>query len=432
MFQNGTTRRAAFNVLMVSGVDWCCAGVVAVLVISSFGVTGCGRQVPSEPAGAPGEHGGNNHGAGSPGTATAAGGVSSASSPAGATRRPTPADLAAFIQAELCLPPEQLTVEVQTDTPATAATEPAGSWIVPAKVTFRPQFDLFAPAPAGDAALAEFQRLDQEREALARWAEAFARTSLAQRRYPNLSLFPTATAEAGSPTLPTLLVRRTAKGQALPSLYLRYTATWQVDRWLFTPLGGTSGSLPDFSRAGEPLEAYPAGSAVVVGSPEAQALLAAKTRAVADAWAKKEEVIAAYRALAADATRPGSRYVGRLLNPGGTLAAEVRFVAAPASTAAPGAVAFEVVLPGHPDYGLSFVGKLNATVPPEPGEPDLSARCTARRGQPTNTLLGSLVKVSTTVYNGPEEKPFAFTEGEFKGTVSGFNGDYRFAGTRAP
>lgn len=362
------------------------------------------------------------------------------------SRRPTVSDITAFLRAEASAAVGVLRFDVQADPPAPTG---AGAWTMQAKLTPVAEADLFTPAGSQEApAATELRALEEEREALARWAERFAPTPFARRRY--LAGYPAVPAPRAGPA-PAWLVRRTERGQRLPALYVRYRAEWQVDRWNFTPEAPPTpaAGLAALEQAGEPRERWPA-DAVVAGSPEAKTLLESTRQLLAQARDRQTRAEAAYGEFLATATAPGARYVGQVSQPKGPpFVAEVRFVAPPAPSVAPPPpartppdkavgrpVAFEVCLPEHPDYGLTFAGTSAAGPPLEEGGPDLRAVCTRRRGElgsPLSSALGNLLRGAAGEPFGNAEKRFTLTEaGGMGGGLSAFNGDYHLAVKRVP
>ena len=287
------------------------AGRTLILAASFWCVlTGC---KPSAPPGA-------DHVSGSPAERVP-------SSVTASARQPSVDDLAAFLRASA--PAWERIVDVRMDAPVlmpgTAPT--SNTWLVSVKFAIVPTEDLLAPATAQDAHA--FQETKSELDLL-------------------LQVQP--------PTSQQLLSVMQSKDRPLEPTYGKLVTEWQVDHWRFSNLDV---NLPE---VGQPRGQF-SGSTLVLGSPEAEHLLAAAKATITQVKAKREAVEQSYRADLLKATQPGTLYRGQIRHRGSAIAAEVRFTATPTGADPQREAQLEMSLPGTPGETFIYLARRAEVLP---------------------------------------------------------------------
>ncbi len=269
-----------------------------------------------------------------------------------------------------------------------------------------------------------------ELTALARWAEAY-------RRSPYAQVYPAFGAEVSPPGSPPLLCVAQPRDRPLAPVSGKMAADWQADHWNF---GALDLSLPE---TGQPRAQFDS-SALVLGSPEAEALLAEVKAAFAQAQPQRAAIEAAYQADLLKATQPGALYRGQLVHRARTVAAEVRFAAPPAGVDPQREVSLEVRLPATPDKAFFYLARRAGRLPlppaapadPEAGTPASEAGEPPPRGDLTLSLArasgkegafdGSIpVEMLSIIHSGqqPSAVVLNIRDGLLEGRINGYSHD---------
>lgn len=304
-----------------------CVGILA--VVSWLALTGC------KPSASP-----------KAGQISPPPGRGSSASGNGVAHLPSVDDLAAFLRASAPAWERITDVRMDPPVPLPGASPASHAWLLNAKFTIMPTEDLLAPATAQDSH--GFQTTMGELGALSRWADAYARSSYS-RSYPALQVQAPATS-------PQLLSVTQPKDHPFAPTYGKLAADWQVDHWNF---GAVDVNLPE---TGQPRGQF-SGSTLVLGSPEAEHLLAAAKVTIAQAQPQKAAIEQSYRADLLKATQPGALYRGQIRHRGSTVTAEVRLAAPPAGTDPQQEVQLEVRLPATPNEAFIYLAQRAERLP---------------------------------------------------------------------
>ncbi len=262
------------------------------------------------------------------------------------SHQPGSDELATFLRASV--PSLLRLVEVKMEPPARMSnTLPtANTWVFGVKLTLAPTEDLFGPASPEDTQA--FQAVADELAGLAHWHAAYLHSAYV-RLSPGFEMPAPATP---TPQLVVLLHR--AKGPLAP-IYGKMAAEWQVDHWRFSRVD------LDLPEPGEPLSTFSAPH-LIKGSPAAASFLSTAREVIAQGKAKQAAINASYAASLVQATRPGTLYQGQITHRGSTVAAEVRFLLAPAGAEA-SSVGMEVRLPATPGEAFLYSARRSQQVP---------------------------------------------------------------------
>ena len=211
--------------------------------------------------------------------------------------------LTAFLRADA--PAWERITDVRIDPPAllTGAWRASNAWLLNVKFVIVPTEDLLAPATPQDART--FQTMMGELDALSRWNEAYTHSSYA-------TIYPALQVQMPPRSSPQLLSVVQPKGRPLTPTYGKLTAEWQVDHWNF---GDADINLPE---TGQPRAHFP-GSTLVLGSPEAEHLMAAAKAIIAQVQPQKAVIEQNYRTDLLKATGPGALYKGQIRHHGSTV-----------------------------------------------------------------------------------------------------------------
>ncbi len=282
-----------------------------------------------------------------------------------APRSPTVAELTSFLRS--VSPPITSVVEVKMEPPARMPnTSPAANtWVFNVKLTLAPTEDLFGPASPEDTQA--FQAVADELTGLARWHAAYLHS-------PYVRLAPGLEMPAPATPAPQLLVLLHRAKEPLTPIYGKMAAEWQVDHWRFSRVD------LDLPEPGEPLATFPA-SHLIKGSPAAASFLSTAREAIAQGKAKQAAINASYMANLVQATRPGTLYQGQITHRGSVVAAEVRFLPAPAGVDSQ-SVGLEVRLPATPGEAFLYSARLSQQVP-------LALAAVTPTGEPAPTPVGA-------------------------------------------
>lgn len=384
------------------------ASLVAVLLVPCLTLTGCGpAQAPSTERAAPGQ------------TPSPGGQPNAATAP-----RPGREDVTAFF--DRVLKKDQWRYELQTDAPV--ATGEPGVWAIPVKLTVTPTVDLLG-APT-EADVAESNGLVEQINALVTWRNSFAESGYAKSHYPDYKV-------GGPESVPFLAVKRPA-GKVLEPRYGKILCERQVDRWRVHNLDMDLGDLAE--GMGKPRGAFPP-DAVVVGSPQAQAFVAAQREAVSKAAATRSRIERDYAAMLEVATRPGMLYRGQITHgptalgdshgDKDTMIAEVRFTERPGGD--PHAAAFTVVVPAFPPYSYTYSGKLGNLLPDKAGAADMIAHFEQGVGNIEGRLPvpGQMLRGLLRSYT-PLKLPMVVSEKGIHGMIADYaSGDFVLTATPA-
>ncbi len=239
-------------------------------------------------------------------------------------------------------------VDVKMEPPARMPdTSPtANTWVFNVKLTIAPTEDLFGPASPEDTQA--FQAVADELAGLARWHAAYLHSAY-------IRLAPGFEMSAPATPAPQLLVLLHRAKEPLAPIYGKMAAEWQVDHWRFSRVD------LDLPEPGEPLATFPAPH-LIKGSPAATSFLSTAREAIAQGKAKQAAINASYAASLVQATRPGTIYQGQITHRGSTVAAEVRFLPAPAGVDSQ-SVGLEVRLPATPGEAFLYSARLSRQVP---------------------------------------------------------------------
>ena len=343
-------------------------------------------------------------------------------------RQPSAGDLRAYCQT--LLPPVMRLADLKTDVPVRAPNiSPADNvWLINVKLTLTPAEDLLALASPEDTHAID--SLVGELNGLIAWRNAYVRS-------PYVRTCGGIDVAAPSGPVPQLLVVAQAKDKPLPPVYGQLAAQWQVDHWRYDTADLT---LP---TPGRPRSAFTGGSTMVMGSPEAEAFLAAERKAIARAKDQQTSIEEHFTRDLRAATTPGTTYKGQISHPRGILPCEVRFLPTPG--AEPLVTSFEVRVPQAPAFQYVYTAKLAPKVPLNLPAGDTGSFGFAAGAQdpslPVDDLMVSYARgagkaqmfdrnlAGVILNNAPliNNKPFLLLDGHLKGVVASFNGDFSLA-----
>ncbi len=231
----------------------------------------------------------------------------------GAPRQPTAGDLQAFLRAGL--PADLKLSDAQMDPPARMPnTSPAdNAWVFNVKLTFTPDVDLLSLPPAEDAQA--INQLTGELNSLVAWRNTYVNSPYAKA---------CGGLEVKVPTvpMPQLLVVTQSKGRALPPIYGKMAAEWQVDHWQFMKV-----DLP-VPESGQPRSSF-RGATMVKGSPEAEKALDEVRDAISQARKDIEAIRDRYTEQVVRGVKPGTTYNGTVSFRANVAPCELRFLDPP-------------------------------------------------------------------------------------------------------